>query len=111
MQIIDNLISNAVKFSPEGGEIKIFLYGKNNKDRIEIIDQGPGIKKKDHKKIFEKYSRQSTKIIDSDQQSGLGLSIVKKYVTSMHGNVWCQSEPGKGAKFIVEFDKLVESKH
>lgn len=108
-QVIDNLISNAVKYSPKGGEIHLKIYEKNGKARFEIHDQGPGIPRGEHEKIFEKYQRQSVKIIDPDQQSGLGLAIVSKYVRAMRGRVWCESEAGKGASFFIEFDRFLEN--
>lgn len=70
--------------------------------RIEIEDQGPGITEADMKKLFGKFARLSAQPTGGEHSTGLGLSIVKKLVEAMNGRVWCESEPGKGAKFIVE---------
>jgi signal transduction histidine kinase len=108
-QIIDNLLSNAVKFTPENGKIKIKLFEKDKSTFLEIIDNGPGVPKSEVENIFYQYKRQSSKIFDTDEQSGLGLAIVKKYVTAMNGKVYCESETGEGARFIIEFKSLIEN--
>ncbi|MCF8227468.1 MAG: HAMP domain-containing histidine kinase [Bacteroidales bacterium] len=108
-QIIDNLVSNAVNYSPEGGGIRISLFEEGPYARLEIVDEGPGIPSDQLEKIFHKYHRQSTKLIDTNEQSGLGLAIVKKYVEAMKGEVWCESEEGKGARFIVRFRQFIET--
>ena len=109
LQIFDNLISNAIKYSDNGKTIDIKLYEVNNKVRIEIKDEGPGIAKKELNNIFDKYQRQTTTSKPCEQSQGLGLSIVKKYVTAMNGKVWCESEINKGSTFIVEFIKFIEN--
>jgi len=109
LQIIDNLISNAIKYSDNGKTIDINLYEVNNKVRIEIKDEGPGIAEEELNNIFDKYQRQTTASKSGKQSSGLGLSIVKKYVTAMNGKVWCESEINKGSTFIVEFIKFIEN--
>ena len=58
--------------------------------------------------LFTEYTSLSTKPIGNETGNGLGLSIVKKYAKAMNGRVWCESEPGKGATFILEFDKALE---
>jgi signal transduction histidine kinase len=75
--------------------------------RIEIEDQGPGITEADMKKLFGKFARLSAQPTGGEHSTGLGLSIVKKLVEAMNGRVWCESEPGKGAKFIVELPAVV----
>lgn len=104
MQIFENLLSNAIKFSPPQRKIYISLYTNDGKPRFEISDQGPGISQDDMKKLFNKYQTLSAKPTGGEKSTGLGLSIVKKYVEAMNGRVWCESEAGKGAKFVVEFD-------
>jgi adenylate cyclase len=102
-QVLDNLVSNAVKYSPFNTEITCRMYLTRNKVRCEIEDQGPGFSEQDLKKLFGKFSRLSAKPTGGEHSSGLGLFIVKKLVENMHGNVWCETEIGKGAKFVVEF--------
>lgn len=104
-QILENLISNAVKFSPFDKSIKINLSENENKVRIEVEDEGPGVSSADMKKLFGKYQKLSAEPTGGETSTGLGLSIVQKYVKAMDGKVWCESSNGNGAKFIVEFNK------
>jgi signal transduction histidine kinase len=108
-QILDNLISNAVKYSPYGKNVYCRMFVVDNKVHCEIEDQGPGFTEQDLKKIFGKFSRLSAKPTGGENSNGLGLFIVKKLAENMHGNVWCETEAGKGAKFIVEFPLFVET--
>jgi signal transduction histidine kinase len=105
-QVFENLISNAIKFSPPHKDVKVILIKDNGKARAEIIDEGPGLTEDDKKKVFRKFQRLSAKPTGGEQSTGLGLSIVKKYVEAMNGKVWCESEQGKGANFIVEFNRV-----
>ncbi|MCU0427695.1 MAG: sensor histidine kinase [Candidatus Kapabacteria bacterium] len=73
--------------------------------RIEVADEGPGISEEDMKKLFGKFARLSARPTGGEHSTGLGLSIVKKMVEAMNGRVWCESELGKGATFIVELPK------
>ncbi len=106
MQVYENLLSNAIKFSPPQKKVRIKLYKNNGKARTEIIDQGPGLTEEDKKKVFGKFQRLSAQPTGGEHSTGLGLSIVKKYVEAMNGQVWCESEAGKGANFIVEYKRL-----
>lgn len=102
-QIIDNLVSNAIKFSPYDKNIVIELISKNKKKQIKIIDEGQGISDKDQTLLFKKFARLSSKPTNGETSSGLGLSIVKKMVEIMDGQIYCDSQLGKGSTFIVEF--------
>ncbi len=68
---------------------------------IEVRDQGPGLSAEDQKKLFGKFARLSARPTGGEHSTGLGLSIVKKMVEAMNGKVWCESEPGQGAAFIL----------
>jgi signal transduction histidine kinase len=103
VQIIDNLLSNAIKFSNHHSEVRISLKAEHQTIRLEIDDEGPGILEEDLPKLFKKFQKLHAQPTDGESSTGLGLSIVKKYVEAMNGKVWCESEFGKGAKFIVEF--------
>ena len=104
-QIFENLISNAVKFSPFN--TKVFIKLTNQQDTVKVIiqDEGPGFAKEDLKKIFGKFQKLSAKPTAGEPSTGLGLSIVKKYVDLMEGDLLLESEPGKGAKFTIMFKK------
>ena len=110
-QIFENLISNAIKFSPPNTVVQIVVKDIGNNVRIEIQDEGPGLTKKDKSKLFKKFQRLSAQPTGNEDSTGLGLSIVKKYVAAMNGKVWAESMPGEGSKFIVELDGIsVENK-
>jgi PAS domain S-box-containing protein len=119
-QVLDNLLSNAVKFSPRSKHIYVRIqerqapeeqntFSDTSQDhylRIEIQDEGPGIREDEQNKLFTKFSRLSAKPTGEEGSTGLGLSIVKKLVEMMNGRVWCESLKGEGATFIVEFPLL-----
>ncbi len=102
-EVIQNLLSNAIKYSPIGAEVTVKLRSINNHVRIEFIDHGQGIDQEDMKNLFGKYHKLKARPTAGEDSTGLGLSIVKKYVEELNGKVWCESEAGKGANFIVEF--------
>jgi len=102
-QVIENLVSNAVKYSPPGRNICVRLLKSPERARCQVRDEGPGLSAEDQKKLFGKFARLSAKPTGGEHSTGLGLSIVKKMVEAMNGKVWCESELGKGATFIVEF--------
>ncbi|MDX2301952.1 MAG: tetratricopeptide repeat-containing sensor histidine kinase [Microscillaceae bacterium] len=104
-QIFENLISNAVKFSPLHKKIYIQLTNQQDTVKVIIQDEGPGFAKEDLKHIFGKFQKLSAKPTAGEPSTGLGLSIVKKYVDLMEGQLHLESKPGKGAKFTVEFKK------
>jgi signal transduction histidine kinase/ligand-binding sensor domain-containing protein len=105
MQVLDNLISNAVKYSPQEKNIFIRLQSSSEAVRVEIQDEGPGISAEDQKKLFGKFARLSARPTGGEHSTGLGLSIVKKMVEAMNGRVWCESTLGNGATFVVELPK------
>jgi len=103
VQVLENLVSNAVKYSPPGKNIFVRLEPSATAVRCAVRDEGPGLSAEDQKKLFGKFARLSAKPTGGEHSTGLGLSIVKKMVEAMNGKVWCESELGKGATFIVEF--------
>ena len=106
-QVYENLVSNAIKFSPKKKNIHIKIWEEGNKVRSLVSDEGPGISKEDQDKLFGKFQILSSKPTGGEKSTGLGLSIVKKYVEAMKGKVWCESEPGKGASFFIDLEKAI----
>jgi signal transduction histidine kinase len=102
-QVLENLVSNAIKFSPYERNVFINLTSANGHAICEIKDQGPGLSDEDKKKLFGKYQKLSAKPTGNEISTGLGLSIVKKFVEAMDGEIWCESELGNGASFFVKF--------
>lgn len=104
-EILQNLISNAIKFSPNGKNIYIKAC-ENEKDIIfEVKDEGPGFTEKDKEKIFTKFSRLSAKPTDNEHSTGLGLSIVKKLTEIIQGHLNYESNEGEGARFVLKIPK------
>ncbi|MBB6461556.1 ATP-binding protein [Flammeovirga kamogawensis] len=105
-QIIENLISNAIKFSDQNTIISTSV--EKNKDfiQIKVSDQGPGFSDDDKKNLFKKYQKLSAKPTAGEKSTGLGLSIVKKYITEMEGTIECISSKGNGSTFIVSIPNL-----
>lgn len=104
-QIIENLVSNALKFSSEGKKVVVKVEKKANNIRLLVKDEGPGISVADQKKLFQRFQKLGARPTGGETSTGIGLSIVKKYTEAMHGKVWCDSEEGMGACFIIEFEK------
>ena len=103
LQVVENLIANALKFSPKDKSIFIRLMKNRDKVRIEIEDQGQGIKKSEQHRLFQKFQVLSSKPTAGEKSTGLGLYIVKTFVDAMGGEVWYESGENGGAVFIVEF--------
>lgn len=101
-QILANLVSNAVKYSPEGANVWIeAVRGADGQVQLSVRDQGPGLSGEDQKKLFLPFTRLSSKVAAHEHSVGLGLSIVKLMSEAMGGSVRCESVLGKGAKFSV----------
>jgi PAS domain S-box-containing protein len=101
-QVLLNLIDNAIKYSPSGGQIDVRLTPVGDHLRFSVHDQGLGIPVGEQERIFDKFYR-----LDPDQRrgiggTGLGLYICRELVRSMHGRIWVDSEPGKGTTFAFE---------
>ncbi|WP_373975964.1 sensor histidine kinase [Chitinibacter sp. SCUT-21] len=100
-QVMDNLISNAIKYSPNEKRIEISASEVGDDVEIAVIDQGPGIAPHEIGMLFKKFSRLSARPTGGEHTTGLGLSIVKKLVEAVYGQIRCESQFGQGAKFIV----------
>lgn len=98
-QVMENLISNAVKFSPQGGEITVSIEQSEEKAKISITDTGIGIPEKDLSHVFEKFYRAENASSEAIGGTGLGLAIVKYIVESHAGKIWVESKLGKGSTF------------
>ncbi len=101
-KIISNLVSNAIKFSHSGTEITIEVTSTDGEVLILVRDQGLGINKEEVGRIFEKNKKLSAMPTANESSSGLGLYIVKKYADELQGQVWVESEEGKGSCFYVK---------
>jgi signal transduction histidine kinase len=104
-EIIENLVSNAIKFSDRKKCISIEISDCDSQALLRIRDEGPGLTEDDKQKIFQKFQRLSAQPTDGEHSTGLGLSIVKKYTELMNGRIGYESEKGIGTSFILEFPK------
>ena len=100
LQVLRNLIGNAVKFTPAGGQVRVVARLVNRGVEVSVSDTGPGITKENLTSIFEKFRQARLKNSDHMKGTGLGLAIVKHVITAHGGRVWAESEPGQGSSFI-----------
>jgi two-component system sensor histidine kinase GlrK len=100
LQALRNLLGNAVKFTPEGGLIRIAVQRRNDGVAFSVKDTGPGIPRESRDAIFEEFHQLAADNADWVKGTGLGLAIVKEIVTAHRGRVWVESEPGSGSTFI-----------
>jgi signal transduction histidine kinase len=101
VRIANNLVSNALKYAPQGSLVTVSLAVRKKEFLFAVADQGPGISPADQKKLFRKFARLSARPTGGETSSGLGLAIVKNLVDAMGGRVWCESELGHGTTFHV----------
>lgn len=100
--IADNLVSNAVKYSPVKKDIKVFITRQENIFKMIFTDEGEGFSEEDKKILFKQFSKLSARPTGGEHSTGLGLSIVKKLVDSLNGTIELDSEKGSGASMIVK---------
>lgn len=100
-RILDNLITNATKFSPQGTSVFVKVYSENNFLAMKVKDQGPGFNAEDKKNLYQKFRKLSAHPTARENSQGLGLFIVKKLVEQLNGNIELISVEGSGSEFIV----------
>ena len=105
-QVLDNLVSNAVKFSPPGRQIRVAVCPLSAKYvECQVKDEGPGLSEDDKTRMFRRYGRLSARPTGGEPSTGLGLSIVKKLVLAMQGELACESSPGNGTTFAFRLPR------
>src|SRR5215469_1536545 len=104
-QILSNLLSNAVKFSPPGKKVFVAVRGNGRYVECSIRDEGPGFTETDKLRMFRRYGRLSARPTGGETSTGLGLSIVRKLVLVMNGELTCESNAGQGAAFTFRLPK------
>jgi signal transduction histidine kinase len=98
-QVLDNLISNAVKYAPPGSLVQVRAFSGEHCWRIEVEDQGPGIRPQEHARLFQDFSRLSAVPTGGEKSTGLGLSISRRVIEAHGGSIGVDSEPGHGSIF------------
>jgi signal transduction histidine kinase len=101
-QLLDNLVSNAIKFTPEGGDVRVSIGPSNGVARLEVADTGIGIDPGEQDLLFQRFFRASTANEQQIPGTGLGLYIARAIVEAHRGSISVQSEPGAGTSFQIE---------
>ncbi|TDU72856.1 signal transduction histidine kinase [Prosthecobacter fusiformis] len=100
-QILDNLISNAIKYSPQGTVVRCVCTTSKDSVAIQICDEGPGLSEADQANLFKKFSKLTPRPTGGESSNGLGLWIVHRMAQGMNGSVECHSQLGKGTTFTL----------
>jgi signal transduction histidine kinase len=106
LQVLINLITNAIRYSPEDSQVWIRLEDEGARARVIVADQGPGLSEADQARVFEKFERLGR---SGDGGSGLGLYISRRLARAMGGDLFVESAPGQGARFVLEVARTVSA--
>ena len=101
LQVMTNIVANAIKFSPEGGEIRIEVEPVDSCYRIKVSDQGDGIPNEELDQVFDKFY-QSVRNRNHSGSTGLGLAVCREIIGLHHGRIWAENNPQKGASILFE---------
>jgi signal transduction histidine kinase len=101
-QVLSNLLENAVKYSPDGGEVELRLEPVGRSMRFSVRDEGIGIPRGEQERIFEKFYRLDPDLTRGVGGTGLGLYICREVIRRMGGRIWVQSREGNGSTFLFE---------
>lgn len=105
-QVFNNLLTNAIKYTPKKGKIDVIISDEPEDIRVSIIDNGIGVAKKDQQRIFEKfYTGSGSSLTRESGRMGLGLAIAKGIIEAHEGRIWVESEVGRGSTFIFTLPK------
>lgn len=108
MQVINNLISNALKFTPDGGTIRLNMEENENDIVVSVADSGIGIPQQYHTTLFDKFSDARRNGLKGEHSTGLGMSIIKNIVDWHHGEIWFNSKENIGTTFYIRLQKIIE---
>jgi signal transduction histidine kinase len=98
-QVLLNLLGNAIKFTPETGQVWVKAFRDDGLVRVEVGDTGPGIAAEDHERIFLEF-QQASSDTGKPEGTGLGLALARKFVEMHGGKIWVESDVGKGSRFF-----------
>lgn len=99
-QVLNNLLGNAIKFSPPGGRVEVGLSVKDGECQVSVRDEGPGIAAEERDRLFRPFATTSVKATGGEKSTGLGLAIARLIVEAHGGRIWVESEVGRGATFF-----------
>ena len=106
-QTLDNLISNAIKFTPDGGKVKLLIENRGNAYTLHVTDTGYGIPASEQQRLFERFFRSTTASVNHVPGTGLGLTIAKAIIESHGGSIGFDSTEGKGTTFSVSLPQRI----
>lgn len=106
-QVLNNLISNALKFSQPGTKVTVSVFVKDNNVITGVTDEGQGIPKAETEKLFKDFEKTTVQSTGGEKSTGLGLSIVKKLIIAHKGQIWVESELGKGTSFFFSLPFII----
>ncbi len=109
-QILDNLVSNGIKYSEPGTEVLIRMTSTSDAVHVEVADQGPGFTAVDQKRMFSKFARLSARPTGGENSHGLGLYVVKRLVEQIDGVITCTTNPGSGTSFRLRFQTCEQAR-
>jgi signal transduction histidine kinase/streptogramin lyase len=109
-EAIENLVSNAIKYSPRGKPIRVSVGSGDAEATFAVRDEGPGISEEDRKRLFGRFQRLSATPTGGESSSGLGLSIARQLVELQGGRIWAESEEGKGSVFSIALPRHTSSR-
>jgi two-component system sensor histidine kinase VicK len=105
LQVINNLVSNSMKFTPDGGTISVYMEEREHSVLLSVADTGIGIPEKYHATLFDKFNDARRSGLKGEHSTGLGMSIIKTIVEWHKGSIWFESETNKGSTFYIELPK------
>ncbi|NLG49506.1 MAG: histidine kinase, partial [Chloroflexi bacterium] len=106
-QVITNLVSNAIKFTPSGGSVTVSAIDLDERVRVSVSDSGIGISEIEQAHIFQRFYQVDSSSTRSYRGAGLGLTICKFIIEYHHGQIWVESKPGEGSTFQFELPKVL----
>jgi signal transduction histidine kinase len=109
IEVVNNLLENAVKFAPAQSEVEISVSPEGERQKFVVRDHGEGIPEEDIEVIFERFRQGKADPGFTQEGFGLGLFVVRSFVELMHGRVWAENHPGGGAQFICLLPNWSES--
>lgn len=109
LQILTNLLSNAYKYTPEEGQIRVVAWQENGSVYCSVSDTGIGITPEEQERLFTKFFRSQNPVVRNVPGTGLGLAITKSLVELQGGRIWAESEPGKGSTFTFTLPTMSEA--
>ncbi|UPL49259.1 PAS domain-containing sensor histidine kinase [Hymenobacter sublimis] len=105
MQVVNNLLSNSLKFTPDGGHIHVRLQDQGSEVLLTVVDTGIGIPQKFQDRLFERFTPARRPGLRGEKTTGLGMSIIKVIVELHRGHIWFESEEGKGTTFFIRLPR------